>query len=173
MKQPTTRAQAIALHRIDIASPCTASWDQMKGDERVRHCDDCNKNVFNLSAMTEAEAAALLADNHSGKLCVRFYRRQDGTVMTSDCSASPRAQVRKAWRKLPGMAGAAVLVLSAAGSAASEPAPVQVVTMGAPPASTVAAEIPAKKSAAVPPLPKMGKPAHQEPEQAKPAVKLR
>ena len=173
MNQSTTRAQAIALHRIAIASPCTASWDQMKGDERVRHCDDCNKNVFNLSAMPEAEAAALLADNHSGKLCVRFYRRQDGTVMTSDCSASPRAQVRKAWRKLPGMAGAAVLVLSAAGSAASEPVPVQVATMGAPPAPTVAAEIPAKKSEAAPPLPRMGKPVHQEPEQAKPADKLR
>ncbi|HEY0062420.1 MAG TPA: hypothetical protein VGC21_09885, partial [Telluria sp.] len=59
----TDRANVIALHRISIASPCTASWDLMQGDERVRHCGDCNKNVFNLSAMPEAEAATLLASH--------------------------------------------------------------------------------------------------------------
>lgn len=144
MKQSSTRAQTIALHNIDIASPCTASWDQMKGDDRVRHCGDCNKNVFNLSAMPEAEAAALVAVNTEGKLCVRFYRREDGTVMTSDCGSSPRAQVRQTWRKLPGLAGMTFLALSAAGCTAADIAPVQdtpvenppvaMATMGAPPA---------------------------------------
>lgn len=147
MQQSKSRKQMIALQRIDIASPCTASWEEMKGDDRVRHCNDCNKSVFNLSAMPQADAAALLADNHNGELCVRFYRRQDGTVMTSDCGDSQRAAVRQAWRKLPHMAGAAVLALSAAGCAASDAAPASnadapvpkvtpapmVVTMGAPP----------------------------------------
>ena len=114
-------AHIIALHRIEIVTPCTVSWDKMEGDERVRHCGDCNKNVFNLSAMLEAEAAALVAQNSSGDLCVRFYRRPDGTMMTSDCSASPRARARKAWRSLPGLAGMAVLALSAAGCAKESP----------------------------------------------------
>lgn len=113
------------LHNIQIATPCTASWDKMQGDSRVRHCGDCNKNVFNLSAMPEAEAAALLAGNTKGELCVRFYRREDGTVMTSDCGASPRAVLRQAWRKLPGVAGMAFVALSAAGCTS---APVAIVT---------------------------------------------
>ncbi|NHZ79855.1 hypothetical protein F2P44_11290 [Massilia sp. CCM 8695] len=154
MKQSSAHKQSIALQHIDIASPCTASWDKMQGDDRVRHCKDCNKNVFNLSAMPQADAAALLADNHSGDLCVRFYRRQDGTVISSDCSDSPRAVVRQAWRKLPFMAGAAMLALSAAGCAMTDPVPVANVdaavptlpplppapmmeTMGAPPATRV------------------------------------
>ncbi len=129
------QARTIALHRIDIATPCTASWDEMRGDDRVRHCNDCNKNVFNLSAMPEAEAADLLAENHSGELCVRFYRRTDGTLMTSDCGTSQRAQVRQAWRKLPGVAGMAVLALSAAACSAGEAVPVAMPLMGAPPAT--------------------------------------
>ena len=133
-----------ALHQIQIATPCTASWDKMQGDSRVRHCGDCNKNVFNLSAMPEAEAAALLAGNTKGELCVRFYRRADGTVMTSDCGSSARAAVRQAWRKVPGVAGLAFVALAAAGCSSS-PAPVApdsepvspMHTMGAPPPPTV------------------------------------
>ncbi|ATQ78057.1 hypothetical protein CR152_28775 [Massilia violaceinigra] len=132
MKPSRTQDQPITLHRIEIASPCTASWDKMTGNDRVRHCKDCNKNVFNLSAMPATEAAALLAENHNGDLCVRFYQRQDGTVMTSDCSDSPRAAVRQAWRKLPGIAGAAVLALSAVGCTAGDAPPGSNDTAGAP-----------------------------------------
>lgn len=149
MKQVNASAHnTIALHRIDIASPCTASWEKMKGDERVRHCDDCNKNVFNLSAMPEAEAAALLAENVNGALCVRFYRRADGTVMTSDCGTSAPALARRTWRKLPGMAGMAVLAAyTTACNAAEGPIrpgkapPAVVVTMGAPPAPMLMGDI--------------------------------
>ena len=133
MKQSSPQSQAIALHRIDIASPCTASWDKMKGDNRVRHCSDCNKNVFNLSAMREAEAAALLAGNEKGELCVRFYQRKDGTVMTSDCSTSPRAYVRRTWRKLPAMASMAFMAASVA-ACTSHP-----VTMGEVPPAAMSA----------------------------------
>jgi len=104
-------ARTIALHRIDIPSPCTASWDLMQGDDRVRHCGSCNKDVFNLSAMAEDEAADLLADNADGHLCVRFYRRADGTVLTSDCGARAASTRRQAWSR---MAGATALALSAA-----------------------------------------------------------
>src|SRR5690348_11198318 len=44
------------LDRIQIASPCEASWDAMNGDDRVRFCGLCEKNVYNLSAMTRDEA---------------------------------------------------------------------------------------------------------------------
>jgi hypothetical protein len=72
-----------ALDTLQVASPCAADWRKMVGDERVRMCAECNKNVYDISAMTEAEALAFLAKD--GGACVRFYRRADGRVMTSDC----------------------------------------------------------------------------------------
>ncbi len=77
------------LDSIRIASPCSASWDHMVGDERVRFCGSCEKNVYNLSAMAGDEAEKLLA-THEGSLCVRLYQRADGTVLTNDCPVGVR-----------------------------------------------------------------------------------
>jgi len=72
------------LNNIKIASPCPADWNTMMGDGRKRYCGDCKLNVYNLSGMTRAEAENLLL-NSEGRLCVRFYRRADGSVLTKDC----------------------------------------------------------------------------------------
>jgi hypothetical protein len=56
----------------------------MYGNEQKRFCGDCKLNVYNLSGMTKGEAEALIM-NAEGRLCVRFYRRTDGSVMTNDC----------------------------------------------------------------------------------------
>jgi hypothetical protein len=34
----------------------------MEGDERVRHCSECELNVYNLAEMTEDEALALFSE---------------------------------------------------------------------------------------------------------------
>jgi hypothetical protein len=47
-------------------------------------------NVYNLSDMTKLEAENLLTVSE-GRLCVRFYRREDGTVLTADCPVGLRA----------------------------------------------------------------------------------
>lgn len=72
------------LNNIKIASPCSANWDEMNGNNQKRFCGDCQLNVYNLSGMTKAEAEKLLMDSE-GKVCVRFYKRADGTVLTQDC----------------------------------------------------------------------------------------
>ncbi len=72
------------LNNIQIASPCPADWNEMYGDDRKRHCGDCKLNVYNLSGMTKDEAEALVM-NAEGRLCVRFYRREDGSILTQDC----------------------------------------------------------------------------------------
>jgi hypothetical protein len=72
------------LNNIRVASPCSADWDAMYGDDRKRFCGDCKLNVYNISRMTRDEAEALIV-NAEGRLCVRFYRRADGTILTSDC----------------------------------------------------------------------------------------
>jgi hypothetical protein len=82
------------LDKISVASPCNASWDEMHGDERVRFCGQCSKHVYNLSAMS-AEEAATLVYLKEDELCVRFFRRRDGTFLTSDCPAGARRQRRR------------------------------------------------------------------------------
>ena len=72
------------LDHIKIASPCSADWDEMRGDNRQRYCTECKLNVYNLSEMTQREAENLLFETE-GKMCVRLYKRKDGTVITQDC----------------------------------------------------------------------------------------
>lgn len=98
-------AKPISLPQIEIASPCSAEWSAMEGDERVRFCRACQKNVFNLSSLTEAEAVELLAA-HDGRLCLRIFRRADGTVLTADCPVG-WAAVRR--RMIRGIAAAVLL----------------------------------------------------------------
>jgi hypothetical protein len=74
-----------------------ADWDRMRGDERVRFCDQCSLNVYNLSGMTRREAEAILT-NSEGRLCVRFYRRADGTILTNNCPVGLRALKRRVSR---------------------------------------------------------------------------
>jgi hypothetical protein len=81
------------LNDIRVASPCSVSWDAMAGDGRMRFCGICRKSVYNLSGMTRAEAERLVRETE-GRLCVRFYRRRDGTVLTSDCPVG-RGQARR------------------------------------------------------------------------------
>lgn len=85
------------LDNIRIASPCPASWDEMRGDERKRFCSQCSLNVYNLSGMTRDEAENLLLMSE-GRVCVRFYRRADGTVLTEDCPVGWRAVKRRVSR---------------------------------------------------------------------------
>ncbi len=90
--------QEVSLSDIRVASPCPADWNKMMGDERVRHCAECNLNVYNLSAMTERQARQLLAYNSGRRVCLRLYRRADGTVITQDCPWGFRALKRRATR---------------------------------------------------------------------------
>jgi hypothetical protein len=108
------------LRHLAIPISCTQSWDEMTGSERVRHCGMCRKDVYNLSAMTKAEAAALLAGNVDGNLCVRFYHRGDGTVVTGDCGVDTPVKVRHMLGKVPRAATAA------AGGAGAAPVAVAV-----------------------------------------------
>jgi hypothetical protein len=99
------------LSRARIASPCPMKWDDMHavGDGmQVRHCDQCNLNVYNLSEMRADEAEALLVAHEGRRLCGAFYRRQDGTILTRDCPvglALVRARLAKAVARVSAAAG--------------------------------------------------------------------
>ena len=99
------------LENVAIAAPCTADWDQMVGDDRVRFCRHCEKNVYNLSALPRDEAEALLGARE-GKMCVRLYKRADGTVLTSDCPVGVKRRRRR--RAVAGVLGGGILAAGAA-----------------------------------------------------------
>jgi hypothetical protein len=92
------------LDGIRVASPCQASWDSMAGDDRSRFCSECSKNVYNLSAMTNAEAVAFVTDREGeGEACVRFYQRSDGTTLTADCPVGAGKARSRRFRKIAGL----------------------------------------------------------------------
>ena len=82
------------LRAVSIAAPCSANWDEMFGNERVRFCAQCDLNVYNLSAMSRQEAESLITSTE-GRLCVRFFRRKDGSILTDNCPVGLRALKRR------------------------------------------------------------------------------
>jgi len=100
------------LSSIKIASPCSQNWDEMVGTERKRFCGECRLNVYNLSGMSPREAENLLLNSES-RLCVRFYRRADGSVLTKDCPVGWQQIKRRVSR---GATAFASLVFAALGS---------------------------------------------------------
>lgn len=82
------------LNNIRIASPCKADWNQMYGNDRKRFCAECKLNVYNLSDMTRDQAEGFLIASE-GRVCVRYFRRADGTVLTRNCPVGWRAVVSR------------------------------------------------------------------------------
>jgi len=73
----------LSLNVLNVPSPCPVPWKSMAGTAQVRFCAQCRRNVYNLSTMTAAQAESLLRAGDEAT-CVRFYRRFDGTVVTTD-----------------------------------------------------------------------------------------
>lgn len=102
----------LSLELIQIATPCHASWDDMAGDDRVRFCSHCRLNVYNLSELPRASAEKLVQERE-GRLCVRFYRRHDGTVLTRDCPVGIRALRQRVVRSACALAGLLIAMFTA------------------------------------------------------------
>ena len=106
------------INRLRVSSPCPISWEQMTGNERVRFCQVCNLNVYNIAELTRREAAALVSESE-GRICARLFRRGDGTVITRDCPVGLRAVRRRVARRTAAVFAA---ITSICASAFSYPA---------------------------------------------------
>ncbi len=91
--------KGLDLDQIEIAAPCKADWNSMSGNEQVRFCGLCKLNVYNLSAMTRADAETLVQQKE-GRLCIRFFRRADGRLLTQDCPVGLAARIRQRARRI-------------------------------------------------------------------------
>ena len=102
--------------RFQLTSPCTADWDLMTGNERVRFCGHCRLHVHDVSEMTPAQALNLMLRS-PGRLCLRVQRRPDGTVVARPSPAPLHQLTRRVSRVAAGAFGAA---LSLCGAAAAQ-----------------------------------------------------
>jgi hypothetical protein len=112
----------VSLDNLRVASPCPATWESMTGDSRVRHCQECKLNVYNISEMTRSEAERLIA-SREGRLCVRFYRRADGTILTRDCPRGLQVLIRRVSRVAGAALSAMMTVGAAFGQTSAQPNP--------------------------------------------------
>lgn len=65
------------IDSIRVANPCSEKWEEMTGNDRVRFCSHCAKDVNNISEMTRKEARRLVRKS-DGLLCVKY--RTDPTT---------------------------------------------------------------------------------------------
>lgn len=110
-KRPMETNTHTILDRVSIAAPCNADWDKMIGDERERFCNQCSLNVYNISSMSNAEAEEFLSLRTEGRLCVQYYKRKDGTIITDNCPTGLKS-IRNKSRKLLKAASAFLALLS-------------------------------------------------------------
>lgn len=135
-----------------LARPCDEPWERMIGDDRVRHCGHCARDVFHVSAMSELEAELRLLNAGDAAPCIRYARRGDGSVVHA---APPRMRPQPSATRSLVAATAIGVTLSAAAAHADDQAsaPAQCVPYAQPAAaapSPAAAPAPPAKNA--PPL---------------------
>ncbi|HUN63201.1 MAG TPA: carboxypeptidase-like regulatory domain-containing protein [Candidatus Sulfotelmatobacter sp.] len=92
-----------------IASPCSADWNRMPGDNRVRYCAQCHRNVYNFSTLSPKEIERLVLE-HEGQLCARYYRRADGSMLAQNCPVAVRDMLRWTTRIAAGVLAAVASV---------------------------------------------------------------
>jgi hypothetical protein len=95
----------------------------MTGNQQVRFCRHCSRHVNNLSEMTRKQALELVARSR-GRVCVRYYARADGRVLTTGASHKQLHQIKRRASHLATGAFTAVLSL-ASGVAAQTSAPAE------------------------------------------------
>jgi len=92
---------------LRISSPCPMSWDKMTGGNKVRFCDKCRLNVYNLAEMSRLEIDRILRKS-TGRLCGRLYVRGDGTATVQDC---PEGSARRKFRRMMAVGGVLLLAV--------------------------------------------------------------
>jgi len=109
---------------LRVKRPCRLPWDGLTPvSDDVRHCETCGKEVHDISALTYAEAEALVRSDETRErgLCGRIERRtSDGAIRLADGYAFP--ENARASRKA--LTVAATVASFGLAACATQPAPV-------------------------------------------------
>ncbi|HJS52369.1 MAG TPA: hypothetical protein VJ781_10755, partial [Pyrinomonadaceae bacterium] len=99
------------IDRIKVKDPCTQDWETMRGNDTVRFCDHCWKNVTDISTMTRKRAMKVVRKS-KGSLCVRYLEEpRDHSPMFADRLTS---LTRRAPSLATGAMGASLVLSTAA-----------------------------------------------------------
>ena len=102
------------LQRLQVVSSCSSSWEA-KGDERRRHCLECNKPVYDFAQLTPREISGLI-EACQGNLCARLTRDGRGQLVT--LPPPPDTMEPLASRRVSPLVTAAVMAVLGLGSTA-------------------------------------------------------
>ncbi|HRH46035.1 MAG TPA: hypothetical protein PKY82_30610 [Pyrinomonadaceae bacterium] len=69
------------LENFEVPKPCSMNWDEMKGNEEIRHCDRCQHQIYNLSEMPTRRALKVL-NQPDEKVCVTYLQDDNNKVIT-------------------------------------------------------------------------------------------
>jgi len=162
LDEARARERLPILDNIRVATPCSADWNAMTGDERARLCAQCDRHVYNISGLTRDEAEELIIEKE-GLLCVRYFQRADGTILLADCEIGLKQKRRRrliAVGAAATLAGAGMLAYEVARpatlermEATIEPQPEPVPAVAHVPAPADAIRPPVHVTAGVPPVP--------------------
>ena len=61
------------IDSVKVGKPCPEEWEKMNGNDRMRFCSHCAKNVKNLSALTRKGAARMVLAS-DGNICIRYVK---------------------------------------------------------------------------------------------------
>jgi hypothetical protein len=112
------------LDGLSIKTPCSASWEEMRGNDQVRFCEHCNISVTDLSRMTP-QAAIKLALWSKGRLCLRIHRDPAGEIITRSTRPEKLYAISRRASRIAAGAFTAVMGLSTAAYAQSSSSSVQ------------------------------------------------
>lgn len=107
------------LDGLTINQPCSASWEEMRGNDAVRYCTHCELNVQDLAQLTRAKAIKLVLRSE-GRLCLRIQRRPNGEIVRRSDYSRLHSISRRASRLSAG-AFTALIGLSVGTQAQSTP----------------------------------------------------
>ena len=110
---PDTRTPQQIVNSLRIASPCEVPWSSMAGDDRMRHCAQCDRKVYMVARMSAEEVVDLIQSSERMP-CLQLWRRADGTVITADCPVGLR-RLRSRRRKRLIVAAALTGLLAGSG----------------------------------------------------------
>jgi hypothetical protein len=102
------------LRNLKVAAPCSADWNGMVGNDRVRFCSQCSLYVYNLSGMSKRDAETIV-QQAEGRLCARFYKRADGTILTQNCPVGLKALKRRLSKTATAVVSAALSFITGLG----------------------------------------------------------
>ena len=62
-----------SIDSVEVKGPCTEDWEKMHGNDLVRFCSHCAKDVKDLSALTRKEAMRMVRASNGG-ICIRYVK---------------------------------------------------------------------------------------------------